>query len=59
MLVLKYKLHSRNNGDISKRTIIEIERGFNNVSVVEYLKMIGKVLEDNEILLYTTDRFYL
>jgi hypothetical protein len=40
------------------KNTLEIERGFNNVSVVfKYSQDDRKEVEDNEILLYTTDRF--
>jgi hypothetical protein len=55
MLVLK-QLHSRNNGDMKNNTL-DI-KSFNNVSVVfKYSQDDRKEVEDNEILLYTTDRF--
>jgi hypothetical protein len=43
---------------LGKNNTLEIERGFNNVSVVfKYSQDDRKEVEDNEILLYTTDRF--
>jgi hypothetical protein len=45
---------------LGKNNTLEIERGFNNVSVVlKYSQDDRKEVEDNEILLYTTDRFIL
>ena len=43
---------------LGKNNKMSIERGFNNVRVVlEYSYDDRKLVEDNEILLYTTDRF--